>query len=119
MHICAYTRPQRSSSHTAGQYHLYVYCACRESPPLFTPETRPTRPSSSARDAHPDWPQAQGSGGPRRCVCPCPSSAPQDAANTEGSQGATAMSPRTSKGGWPFSAFDPFPDADANLLYGT
>ena len=60
--------------------------------------------------------QAQGFGRrTRRCVCPCPSSAPQDAANTEGSQGATVVSLRTSNGGGPFSTSDPFPD----LLYGT
>ena len=29
------------------------------------------------------------------------------------------MCPRTSKGSWPFSASDPFPNADVYLLYGT
>ena len=106
MHICAYTLPQRSSSHTTGRYHLHVCAACREFPPVLAPETRPTRACT----------QAQGFGRrTRRCVCPCPSSAPQDAANTEGSQGATVVSLRTSKGGGPFSTSDPFPD----LLYGT
>ena len=51
MHICAYTLPQRSSSHTTGRYHLHVCAACREFPPVLAPETRPTRASSSGKHA--------------------------------------------------------------------